>query len=90
MSDSSHSPHKNSDPISDAKAQTRQAANTVRDAASDAMRDMQFRGEAIAGELRDKADDLHKQLEVYVQAHPTKAVLIAAGAGFMLGLLIRR
>jgi ElaB/YqjD/DUF883 family membrane-anchored ribosome-binding protein len=39
---------------------------------------------------RVKARELHTSLEEYVRENPTKAVLSAVGAGFVLGLLIRR
>ena len=41
-------------------------------------------------ETRAKAKELHSSLETYVRENPTKAVLSAVGAGFVLGLLIRR
>jgi ElaB/YqjD/DUF883 family membrane-anchored ribosome-binding protein len=41
-------------------------------------------------ETRKKARELHVTMEDYVRENPTKAVLAAAGAGFFLGLLIRR
>ena len=41
-------------------------------------------------DTREKARELHVTMEDYVRENPTKAVLAAAGAGFVLGLLIRR
>lgn len=41
-------------------------------------------------DTRVKARELHVSMEDYVRENPTKAVLAAAGAGFVLGLLIRR
>lgn len=38
----------------------------------------------------EKARELHVTMEDYVRENPTKAVLAAAGAGFVLGLLVRR
>jgi ElaB/YqjD/DUF883 family membrane-anchored ribosome-binding protein len=53
------------------------------------------------GQLRDQASDYYEQgrqrameweqgLEQYVQEQPIKSLLIAAGAGLLLGLLWRR
>ena len=41
-------------------------------------------------DTREKARELHVTMKDYVRENPTKAVLAAAGAGFVLGLLIRR
>ncbi|MEN8774166.1 MAG: DUF883 C-terminal domain-containing protein [Akkermansiaceae bacterium] len=41
-------------------------------------------------DTREKARELHVTMEDYVRENPTKAVLAAAGAGFVIGLLIRR
>lgn len=41
-------------------------------------------------DTRIKARELHVSMEDYVRENPTKAVLAAVGAGFVLGLLIRR
>ena len=41
-------------------------------------------------ETRVKARAVHADTEDYIRQHPTKAVLIAAGAGFLLGLIVRR
>jgi ElaB/YqjD/DUF883 family membrane-anchored ribosome-binding protein len=41
-------------------------------------------------ELRDKAKALHREGEAWARENPTAAVAIAAGAGLVLGLLLRR
>jgi ElaB/YqjD/DUF883 family membrane-anchored ribosome-binding protein len=41
-------------------------------------------------DTREKARELHVTMEDFVRENPTKAILTAAGAGFVLGLLIRR
>jgi len=56
-----------------------ETANNLADAASEQWQ-----------ETRVKAKELHGSLETYVRENPTKAVLSAVGAGFVLGLLIRR
>ncbi|HJM64123.1 MAG: hypothetical protein CMN05_03395 [Roseibacillus sp.] len=41
-------------------------------------------------ETRVKAREVHADLEDYIRQHPTKSVLVAAGVGFLLGLIVRR
>lgn len=41
-------------------------------------------------DTRLKARELHTSIEDYVRKNPTKAVLTAVGAGFVIGLLTRR
>ena len=41
-------------------------------------------------ETRVKAREVHADFEEYIRQHPTKSVLIAAGVGFLLGLIVRR
>ena len=52
----------------------------------------QFR--EVAGEqweeTRVKAREVHADFEDYIRQHPTKSVLVAAGVGFLLGLIVRR
>jgi ElaB/YqjD/DUF883 family membrane-anchored ribosome-binding protein len=33
---------------------------------------------------------LHEESEAYVRQHPLKSVLVALGAGFLAGILVRR
>ena len=40
--------------------------------------------------VRDAAEDVRENIEERIQARPYKAVLIAAGIGLVLGLLVRR
>ncbi|HYU25563.1 MAG TPA: hypothetical protein VEO74_10190 [Thermoanaerobaculia bacterium] len=58
------------------------------DAASDAMKDQYNR-------MREKVDDVDfgaiaDQVRSYVRSNPGKALLISVGAGFLIGLLLRR
>jgi ElaB/YqjD/DUF883 family membrane-anchored ribosome-binding protein len=62
--------------------------NEQYDAASDAMRDRYNR-------VREKVDDVDfgavaDQVRSYVRSNPGKALLISVGAGFLIGLLLRR
>ena len=42
------------------------------------------------GETRVKAREIQSDLEEYVRQHPSKSLLIAAGVGFLVGLIVRR
>ena len=65
-------------------------AGQIADPAGD--RATQFKD--VAGEqweeTRVKAREVHADFEEYIRQHPTKSVLIAAGTGFLLGLIVRR
>ena len=41
-------------------------------------------------ETRVKAREVHADFEEYFRQHPTKSVLVAAGVGFLVGLIVRR
>ena len=41
-------------------------------------------------ETRVRAQAVYSDTEEYVRQHPGKSILIAAGAGFLLGLIVRR
>lgn len=77
------------------KAQTLKAAATdkigsIREGAEETA--LHFKGAATEQwqDTRVKAREFHTSLEDYVRENPTKAILSAVGAGFVLGLLIRR
>lgn len=46
--------------------------------------------EEICTAAQTKAETLEKQLEEYIRGDPIKAILIAAGVGLLVGLLVRR
>lgn len=75
-------------------AQIREAAGehagTFRDSAEEAA--LQLKGVASEQwqDTRIKAKELQASMEDSVRAKPTQAVLIAAGIGFLAGLIIRR
>ena len=41
-------------------------------------------------ETRDKAREVHADFEEYIRMYPSKSVLIAAGVGLLVGLIVRR
>jgi len=65
-------------------------ANALRDGAGETAYSLK----GVAGEqwqdTQLKAKELQASLEDSIRANPTKAVLTAAAAGFVLGLIIRR
>ncbi|MBJ06216.1 MAG: hypothetical protein CMO40_03730 [Verrucomicrobiaceae bacterium] len=65
-------------------------ASQIADAAGE--KAAQFKG--VAGEqweeTRIKAREVHADFEEYIRQHPTQSVLVAAGVGFLLGLIVRR
>lgn len=41
-------------------------------------------------DTRDRAKEFHGTAEDYIRQNPTKSVLYALGAGFLIGLIVRR
>ena len=78
------------DKASELKSVATERIEAIRDGAGETAG--QLRGAATDQwkDTREKARELHITVEDYVRENPTKAVLAAAGAGFVLGLLIRR
>ena len=87
---SSHSGNGSHEHLESSREHVRAAANDVRDAAAEAAREIRDRANAIAGEWKGKLCDWQKEAEDYVRANPTKSVLTAIGAGFVIGLLCRK
>ncbi|MDB4373750.1 hypothetical protein N9115_01845 [bacterium] len=76
-------------------------ASTLKEAASERANHFRESAEETALHLRGaageqwqdtrvKARELHASMEDSVRTNPTKAILIAAGVGFLAGLIIRR
>lgn len=62
----------------DVKHMARDAAAVVKDGAT-----------STAHDLKERAEGAHEQMCGYVKANPTAAILIALGAGAILGRLLR-
>ena len=84
-----------------ARAATFRAAEDLRAAAEQKAKDWARAADATADDLRERAEtalrhtqvrlkSLHEESEAYVREHPLKAVLTALGAGFLVGILVRR
>lgn len=71
------------------------AKQTVREgvnSAEDALTQLQAKAGELTSRLIDNIDldDLTQKLEVQVRNHPTRTLLVALGAGFLLGRTVKR
>jgi ElaB/YqjD/DUF883 family membrane-anchored ribosome-binding protein len=84
-----------------AKSHLNEAAGGLRAAAETTARDLRSAAEEKANELRGKAESAYsdarerartfqEDTEQYVRENPTKAILSALGAGFVLGLIFKK
>ena len=65
-------------------------AQELRDRAGDRAQELRAQAETAYSEARERAQSLRQDGEQYVRENPTKAILTAVAAGFVLGLIIRR
>jgi ElaB/YqjD/DUF883 family membrane-anchored ribosome-binding protein len=65
-------------------------AKELKDAADTGTANLKVKAEAVLEEAKHRADDLQKEAEEYIRANPLKAVLLALGAGFVVGTLLKR
>ncbi len=83
------------------KQHVKQAAEDLKAAATAKAQELRGIAETKAGELRERAESaygdakfkartLREDGEHYVRENPLRAVLCAVGAGFFIGLLVRR
>jgi ElaB/YqjD/DUF883 family membrane-anchored ribosome-binding protein len=82
-------------PEAEAKAQqgvkqARKAAEDLRSSASAMAEEYRGRVEEIRDEALDRIHSLQDDSKQYVRDNPTKAICIALGVGFVLGLIFRR
>ena len=54
------------------------------------MQEIRGRAEKVYTDARSQAQTLRGESEQWVRDNPTRAVLTALGAGFVLGLIFRR
>lgn len=76
--------------LESSKTHVKQAAEEFRAAASATAEDLRGRAEHAYSDARDRARTLQEDGEQYVRQNPTKAVLTALAAGFVLGVVFRR
>jgi ElaB/YqjD/DUF883 family membrane-anchored ribosome-binding protein len=65
-------------------------ANALRSAAADKALHLKESATEQWQDTRMKAKELHLTAEDYIRENPTKCVLSALGAGFLIGLIVRR
>jgi ElaB/YqjD/DUF883 family membrane-anchored ribosome-binding protein len=74
----------------DLRAAAEAKARDLRSAAEVKATELRGRAEHAYGEARERARTLQEDGEQYVRENPTRAVLTALGAGFLLALILRR
>jgi ElaB/YqjD/DUF883 family membrane-anchored ribosome-binding protein len=65
-------------------------AADVANRASDKAADLGERGREVRDKTLDRADEWMEQARAYVREKPVQSVVIALGAGWLLGRLLRR
>jgi ElaB/YqjD/DUF883 family membrane-anchored ribosome-binding protein len=65
-------------------------AEELRQIAQEKAQEFSGAAESAWSDARTKAKSWHADSETYVRENPTKAILIALGLGFLLGLLFRK
>jgi ElaB/YqjD/DUF883 family membrane-anchored ribosome-binding protein len=105
MEEKNAATNQTSDQIKAAAADFTAAANKkaedIRRAAEQKAEELQKTARKKASELQDhaqtawsdarvKAETWHSSGEAYIRQNPTQSVLIALGAGFVIGLLLRK
>ena len=65
-------------------------ADQAADAVRGKLRELGSIGREALATQKERAIELEENLEVYVQDHPIRSMLIAAGVGVVLGALICR
>jgi ElaB/YqjD/DUF883 family membrane-anchored ribosome-binding protein len=78
------------DKASEVASNIRDMGSTVRDAASEQYENLRETATEYYQSGREKAMEWQGQLEDYVREQPMKALLMAAGAGMLLGIIWKR
>ena len=75
------------DPTSETMQKTGEMVERAQDGAKDAMNKLQAKASELTSQMMDRinVDDLTQKLEEQVREHPARTLMIAAGAGFLLG-----
>ena len=72
------------------KAAATEKANAFKAVATDKAHYLKDSATEQWQDTREKAKELHITAEDYIRQNPTKCVLSALGAGFLIGLIVRR
>lgn len=78
------------DKASEAASTARELGSEYAEVARDEARRLYREGERRAGEIRAHADEYYDDVSGMVRRHPAQALGIAAGIGFLVGLMIAR
>ena len=70
----------------DLKAQVERSTDAVRGG----LRELGSMGREVLTRQRERAVEMEEDLEAYVQDHPIRSMLMAAGVGIVIGALISR
>ena len=65
-------------------------ASEFRETAGERAQDFREKAEQRYGDARDRSRTFQEDGEAYIRENPTKAVLTALAAGFVLGLILRK
>jgi ElaB/YqjD/DUF883 family membrane-anchored ribosome-binding protein len=76
--------------VEDIRQAAAQKTNELREAAQGKAQEFGGAAESAWADARSQAKNWQAEGEAYVRDNPTKAVFIALGAGFVLGLLLRK
>jgi ElaB/YqjD/DUF883 family membrane-anchored ribosome-binding protein len=75
--------------VEDIRHAAGQKTDELREAAQGKAQEFRGAAESVWSDTMSQAKSWHIKGEAYVRANPTKAVLVALGLGFLLGLLFR-
>jgi ElaB/YqjD/DUF883 family membrane-anchored ribosome-binding protein len=76
--------------VEDIRQAAAEKTDELREAAQDKVQELKGAAESVWLNTRSQAKTWQTEGEAYIRDHPTKAVFIALGAGFVLGLLLRK
>ncbi len=72
------------------KTHARKAAEDLKSAAGAVAEEYRGKAEEVWDEAKDRVRTFQEDGEQYIRENPTKAVFVALGVGFVLGLIFRR
>lgn len=76
--------------VQDLRAAATAKAAELRGVAEEKVQEIRGRAEKAYTDARSQAESLRGENEQWVRDNPTRAILTALGAGFVLGLVFRR
>ncbi|MFN8390019.1 MAG: hypothetical protein U0136_06990 [Bdellovibrionota bacterium] len=79
-----------SDSMDDMKQTARAIGETVADAARQSAQSAKEKLSTVSEQVTDMGSDQIEKLESVIKSNPTAAVLVSAGIGFVIGMLLKR